>query len=158
MVDAILDGLHRDLCQRGAAEARSVDEPARLPKVIPPQHSSSAPPATSLSAIASPEPVSQFSNLGAPSGSVARQHSTSPGTMPTQPEHQVAFHFSFPPRKQGSNETMEVDPPKAANGLDDRFMQYRMMSGGTSVSSDTDTRRPSLASVQTSSDRVSSES
>lgn len=61
MVDAILDGLHRDLCQRGAAEARSVDEPARLPKVIPPQHSSSAPPATSLSAVASPEPVSQFS-------------------------------------------------------------------------------------------------
>ncbi|OXG19580.1 protein-tyrosine-phosphatase [Cryptococcus neoformans Tu401-1] len=158
VVDAILDGLHRDLCQRGAAEARSVDEPARLPKVIPPQHSSSAPPATSLSAVASPEPVSQFSNLGAPSGSVARQHSTSPGTMPTQPEHQVAPDFSFPPKKQGSNETMEVDPPKAANGLDDRFMQYRMMSGGTSVSSDTDTRRPSLASVQTSSDRVSSES
>lgn len=78
--------------------------------------------------------------------------------MPTQPEHQVAPDFSFPPKKQGSNETMEVDPPKAANGLDDRFMQYRMMSGGTSVSSDTDTRRPSLASVQTSSDRVSSES
>lgn len=158
MVDAILDGLRRDLCQRSAPEARSVDEPACDPEAISPQHSSSASPVTTLSTVASPESVCQSFNLGDPNGSVAPQLSISPGTMPTQPEHQVDPNLSLPFKEQSSDETMEVDPLKAANSVDHRFMQYRMASVGTSVSSDSDTRRPSLASAQTSSDRISSES
>ncbi|KIR59658.1 protein-tyrosine-phosphatase [Cryptococcus bacillisporus CA1873] len=158
VVDAILDGLRRDLCQRSAAEAQSVDEPACVPEAISPQHSSSAPPVTTLSTVASTEPVCQSFNLVDPNGSVAPQFSTSPGTMPTQPEHHVAPNLSFPSKERSGDETMEVDPLKAANSVDHRFMQYRMASVGTSVSSGSDTRRPSLASAQTSSDRISSES
>lgn len=158
MVDAILDGLRRDLCQRNAPEAQSVDEPACVPEAISPQHSSSAPPVTTLSTVASTEPVCQSFNLGDPNGSVAPQLSTSPGTMPTPPEHQVAPNLSFPSKERSSDETMEVDLLKATNSVDHRFMQYRMASVGTSVSSGSDTRRPSLASAQTSSDRISSES
>lgn len=157
MVDAILDGLRRDLCQRSASEAQSVDGPACVPETISPQHSSSALPVTTLSTAASTESVCQSFNFGDPDGSVT-QLSTSAGTMPTQSEHQVAPNLSFPSKERSSDETMEVDPLKAPNSVDHRFMQYRMASVGTSVSSGSDTRRPSLASAQTSSDRISSES
>ncbi|WVQ73920.1 hypothetical protein IAR50_003501 [Cryptococcus sp. DSM 104548] len=164
VVDAVLDGLHREIREEVSRNrSQSLVEEASEPEAIPPHHANSAPaassgtqtPATSAhdSHLLSVSPVKRTLS-GTP---VTPPFTTSPGTIPAGDDGTPVSNLDLPAQREKA-EAMEVDAPRVPF-KDERgaFSSYRG-SSVASASSDNDTRRPSLASIHSSSEKLSNES
>ncbi|TYJ57758.1 hypothetical protein B9479_001612 [Cryptococcus floricola] len=161
VVDAVLDGLHREIHEeKSRNRSQSLIEEAAQPEAIPPHHANSAPAASSgtqTPANSAPDthllsvsPVKRTLS-GTP---VTPPFYSSPGTLPAGDDGAAVSNLDLPAQQEKGMEGMDVDAPKGSF-KDERsaFSKYRG-SSVASVSSDNDTRRPSLSSERLSDESI----